>query len=380
MSDIPPALRAPMLLLGMAALVAGVLAGLARLAVEVPAPAAAQAAAHGALMIPAFLGTVISMERAVALGRGWPYLAPLGAGLGGIALLLAAPWPVAQALFAFSAAILAAGCAVIVRRQPAAHVATLALGAVALLVGNLAWLAAGTILPAVPWWMGFLVLTIAGERLELTRFLPRTPGATTEFVAAVAAQLAGLAVAFWQEDLGLRLFGASLLALAAWLLRHDIARRTVRQEGLTRYIAACLLAGYGWLAAGGLLGLAGGFAPGDGLRDAALHSIFLGFVFSMIFGHAPIIFPAVARVRIPYHAAFYLPLAALHASVLARIAGDLLQSPPASRAAGVANAVALLFFILTLLASVLRGRRERAHAPAKGAPGASHRAREERRP
>jgi hypothetical protein len=73
--DVPPALRLPMLVLGMIALVMGVLAGLARLALEVPALAQARAAGHGALMIAAFFGTVISLERAVALGRAWPYLA-----------------------------------------------------------------------------------------------------------------------------------------------------------------------------------------------------------------------------------------------------------------------------------------------------------------
>ena len=48
--------------------------------------------------------------------------------------------------------------------------------------------------------------------------------------------------------------------------------RNLRQRGLTRYIAICLLAGYGWLALAGLLGIAGGFAPCSPLRDAAPRS------------------------------------------------------------------------------------------------------------
>ncbi|MCH2222339.1 MAG: hypothetical protein MK097_18745, partial [Dechloromonas sp.] len=64
MSDLRPAARLPILLLGMLSLVGGVLAGLARLAWEVPAVAAASAGGHGALMISAFFGTVISLERA----------------------------------------------------------------------------------------------------------------------------------------------------------------------------------------------------------------------------------------------------------------------------------------------------------------------------
>jgi hypothetical protein len=124
---------------------------------------------------------------------------------------------------------------------------------------------------------------------------------------------------------------------------------------LTRFVALCLLAGYAWLAFGGLLGAAGAFSVGQPWRDAALHAVFLGFVFSMVIGHAPIIFPAVMRVKIPYHWALYLPLLALHLSLLARAASVLCGVWPLRQAAGIANALALLLFILTLLASLLRG-------------------------
>jgi hypothetical protein len=360
MKPLPPVARLPLLALGVVALVVGVLAGLARLAVVVPAPMAAQAGVHGALMIAAFLGTVISLERAVALagaGRNWPYLAPLCAGLGGIALLAGLPVVAAQGLFSVAGALLAAGSGLLLRQQPVTHLAVLALGAACWLIGNLVWLASGIIPVAVPWWIAFLVLTIAGERLELTRFLPPSPPARRAFALIVGVQLLGLAATTWRDDAGLRLFAASLLALALWLSVQDIARRNIRQTGLTRYIAACLLAGYGWLALAGLLGLAGGFALGSPLRDAALHAVFLGFVFSMIFGHAPIIFPAVAKVRIPYHPFFYLPLAVLHVSVLARLIGDLSSNLALGQAAGVANALALLLFIVTMVISVARGQK-----------------------
>jgi len=151
---------------------------------------------------------------------------------------------------------------------------------------------------------------------------------------------------------GLTLFAAGLLGLALWLLRQDIAWRTVRQAGLTRYIAFCLLAGYGWLFVGGLLGVAGGFLPGSPLRDATLHAIGLGFVFSMIFGHGPLILPALARVRVAYHPVFYGPLVVLHVSLVLRVAADLGTAPLAA----VANAAALALFILTMITGILRGR------------------------
>ena len=358
MNDLGPAARLPLLVLGMLSLLGGVLAGLARLDWTMPSFAASGAGWHGALMISAFLGSVISLERAVAIGRGWAYLAPAAAGLGGVALLAGAPAVLGQALAIAAAVMLLAASVQVLRRQVAAFTVILAIGAMCWLIGNLAWLAGGVLAAAVPWWLAFLVLTIAGERLELTRFLPTPAPAQRLFFVVVGGILAGATATFWREEAGLALFAASLLALAIWLLRYDIARRNARQSGLTRFIALCLLSGYAWLIVAGLLGIAGGFLPGHPWRDATLHAVGLGFVFSMIFGHAPIIFPAVARVKIPYHPAFYLPLLALHASLAWRILGGLSGSFPLRREGGLINAVALLLFIVTLLTSVVRGKQE----------------------
>ena len=358
MGDLRPAARVPLLVLGMLSLVGGVLAGLARLDWSMPPVAAAAAGWHGALMISAFLGTVISLERAVALGRGWAYLAPAAAGIGGVALLAGAPPLVTQTLSIAAASILVAASVQVMRRLVAPFTVILALGALCWLIGNAVWLASGALHLAVPWWLAFLVLTIAGERLELTRFLPTPAAAQRLFFAIVGGILAGAMATFWQEDAGLTLFAAGLLALALWLLRYDIARRNAQQQGLVRFIALCLLSGYAWLLLAGLLGLAGGFLPGHPWRDATLHAVGLGFVFSMIFGHAPIIFPAVVRVRIPYHPAFYLPLMLLHGSLALRIFGGLDGQFNLRSDGGLINAIALLIFIATLLASVLRGRRD----------------------
>ena len=360
MADLRPAGRLPLLVLGMLSLVGGVLAGLARLDWNMPAVAANAAGWHGALMISAFLGTVISLERAVALGRGWAYVAPAAAGLGGIGLLAAVPPAPTFFLMILAATILLAASLQVLRRQVASFTVVLAIGALCWLIGNAAWLAGGALTAAVSWWLAFLVLTIAGERLELTRFLPTPALAQRLFFAIVGGILAGAVLSFQQEDAGLALFSAGLLALAVWLLRYDIARRNAQQKGLVRFIALCLLSGYAWLALAGLLGLAGGFLPGHPWRDATLHAVALGFVFSMIFGHAPIIFPAVVSVKIPYHPAFYLPLLVLHVSLALRILGGLGDNFPLRSEGGMINAIALLLFIATLLASVLRGKRDSA--------------------
>ena len=356
-NDLRPLARLPILLLGMFSLIGGVLAGLARLDWAVPDVALAAAGGHGALMISAFFGTVISLERAVALGQRWAYLAPAMAGAGGVALLAGAPLLLAQGFAVLAGVVMVAASVAVLRRLVAPFTIVLAIGALCWLVGNLAWLGSGAVNVAVPWWLAFLVLTIAGERLELSRFIPTPVAAQRVFLGLVATVVGGALLSFWQGRFGLLVFAGGLLALALWLLRFDIAWRNARRDGLPRFIAICLLSGYVWLVFAGLLGLAGGFEPGHALRDSSLHAVGLGFVFSMVFGHAPIIFPAVARVKIPYHPAFYLPLLVLHASLLLRVVGGVSGEFSVLREGGLANAVALLLFIATMLISVLRGRK-----------------------
>jgi hypothetical protein len=232
----------------------------------------------------------------------------------------------------------------------------LALGAACWTLGNVLWLAGAASQETAMWWLAFLVLTIAAERLELSRFLPPSPAANATFAAILLVIVAGLGGA--REDWGAPAFAAGLLGLAAWLIKQDLARRTIRSRGLTRYIAACLLSGYAWLAVGGAVILAaGGLAPGSPSHDAAIHAIAIGFVFSMVFGHAPIIFPAVLRVKMPYHRAFYVPLALLHGSLAVRLAGDALGAFGVTRIGGLLNAVAIAAFIACALTAVARGRR-----------------------
>ncbi|MBR7517969.1 hypothetical protein KC217_20055, partial [Mycobacterium tuberculosis] len=95
---------------------------------------------------------------------------------------------------------------------------------------------------------------------------------------------------------------------------------TLRRPGQTGFMATCMSLGYVWLGIAGVLLLAAAPTNIAFGYDAVLHAILIGFVFSMVFGHALIILPAVVRVRLVYRRALYLPLAALHASVVLRVA------------------------------------------------------------
>lgn len=330
-------------------------AGLLRLGWQLPTWQPALAAAHGPLIVSGFLGTLISLERAVALNTWWSYGAPLAAAAGALLLLLG--WGAAGALLlTLGSLALLLVFAVIVRRHPAHYTGVMAAGALAWLVGNSLWLAGRPLHHVVYWWAGFLVLTIVGERLELSRVLRLSESTIRLFAGAVTLLAAGLLLTLFFYDPGVRLTGAGLLALALWLARHDVARRTVRRPGLTRYIAACLLSGYLWLGAAGLLALFYGGIPAGPYYDAILHALFLGFVFSMIFGHAPIILPSLMNIPLPYTPAFYLPLALLHLSLLLRVAGDLALWFPGRRWGGMLNAITVLLFMALTATAVARAR------------------------
>lgn len=359
-------------------LLAALWAGLARLGWQWPASGLLPAGQHGAFMVSGFLGTLISLERAVALRqnqqaagptRAQPpydtrlyYLAPALAGAGSLALLFGLPPWLGRAAITLGALGLTLIFVVIYRLQPNAANATMAAGAAAWLTGNVLWLAGRPLWAAVPWWAGFLVLTIVGERLELARVLLWGPRARRLYNVAVAVFVAGLLLSLAPDgalfNAGVRVGGAGLVMLAAWLGRYDVARRTIRRGGLTRFIAACLLPGYAWLGLGGFLWLwFGGGSLAGPIYDAMLHTLFLGFVFSMIFGHAPVILPAVLQVAVPYRPIYYVHLFLLHLSLAVRVAGDLTLRPGLRRWGGLFNVVAILLFLVVTLVpwSRLRG-------------------------
>ncbi len=87
--------------------------------------------------------------------------------------------------------------------------------------------------------------------------------------------------------------------------------------------------------------------------DAVLHTTLVGFVMSMIFGHAPIIFPAILGKPIPFKTTFYAHLALLHISLLLRVVGDLALWQPVRAWGGLLNAVAILLFMANTVRAIL---------------------------
>jgi len=355
-------LRIPIVACVIVALFAALWAALVRVGWKMPALPVPLAGQHGALMISAFLGTLISLERAVALQKKWAYAAPALSAAGGLALILGLPAEIGRGLIALGSLGLIFVFGFMYRRHPTTDVMTMALGAVMWLTGNLLWLSGESIYRAVPWWAGFLILTICGERLELSRVLWLKKSSRTYFKIAVGVFTLGLIMSLFTLDSGLRVAGVGLILLGAWLLRFDLARHTIKKTGLARYIAACLLPGYVWLVIAGGLWVLAGLPPNNLTIDAMLHAIFLGFVFSMIFGHAPIILPALLPVDITYRSAFYAPLILLQGALVVRVIADLTLNLTLRQWAGLFNVLAILLFLATMVVSAKRRPRDVARA------------------
>jgi hypothetical protein len=335
-------------------LLAGLDAALMLLGVPAPVRTDRLPDVHGMLLVFGFVGTVISLERSVALGRRAGFVAPGLLGLGGLLLVSPAPLAAGQWALLAGAAAMVGVYVPLWRRQQDDAVLVQAFGAV-LGTGALAlWLGGVPMAHLLPWLAGFVVLTIAGERLELARSA-MGPGAGTRMLLLTTGLVAGVVASLLWPEVGHPLLGLALLAMTGWLAAHDVARVTIRTTGLTRFMAGSMIAGYVWLAIAGLTWTVGGPAYDGPAYDVVIHAVFLGFTLSMIMAHAPVILPAVLRRPLPYHPALLAPAALLQVSLLLRLwIGDGYGLGWALRTGGVLNVVALLGFVAVAVWSASR--------------------------
>lgn len=336
-----------------ACLLLGLDGALSRLGLTPVIGVSAAAQAHGMVMVLGFLGTVIALERAVALRAWWGYAAPALLAGGTLGFVAGAPglgrWLLIDGMVIFVGVYLA-----LWRRQRDALTAVQALAAVMGLASVICWFnyEISTVLPLL---VGFIVLTIASERLELARF--HQPSYAPTFLVWFSAGL-GLSATMSIAGLGFatRGFAVLLLTLALWLLANDVATKTIRLTGQPRFSAAAMLAGYTWLIAASALWVFAGTDYGHANYDFVVHAIFLGFAMSMVLAHAPIILPAVIGRSLPYHWVFWVPLVALQLGLLVRFGGLLVGSNPTWQTGGVATVIALLLLPLAAISATMLRR------------------------
>lgn len=334
--------------LAMFGLLLGILTGWLRLGWNLPLSIAA--GEHGLLMVGGFLGTLISLERAVVVQSRWALLVPLVQGLG-VPLLLLGQFTLAIWLFMAGAL----GMAIIIYsflirfREPFYYL--LFAGSLALLIGHIFLLRTHFYPTAVPWWMAFLLLTITAERLELSRFVPLK--SYQRLLLWLALGLFGVGVAQPFHGFGQSVTGMGMVFVGTWLLCFDMARRLLFRTGQHRYMGSLLAVGYGWLIFSGLLLALPVTFPF--VYDAILHSFFTGFVFSMIFAHGPVILPGVLSLRGNfYRPILYVGSLLQSVGLLIRIGGDVTSNPAWRLAGGIVQGIAILFFIGGLVSILKR--------------------------
>lgn len=310
---------------------------------------------HGPLLFAGFFTGVIGLERAVGLSERRLLLGPAAALCGSACLLAGLPGP-ASAGYVVAAFTLVFACIQVCRLQRTPATATMLAGSLAGAAGTVAWSCGSPVREVVLCWLTFVVLTIAGERLELAFNLRGRLVPLWLVLALVAGGLGGGSP---------RAVGLAFVLLALWLSREDVARRTVRGHGLPRFIGFAVLLGLGWLAVTGLLLVLGSWSTSTAFYGATIHALSLGFVVTMVLAHAPIVVPAVLKT--PALGPTYPALWILQFSVLLRVAGDLLWTPLRAWA-GMLHVLAFVAFAAQHGATLLRSGR----APARPRPGHAH--------
>lgn len=349
----PTYILVSLLIFAAAGLLTGLYAGLLRLGLWAGSSSAVSPVAHGPLMINGFLGTLIGLERAAALEKKWAYLGPVFMAASTVLVLGGWQVPGEWALILGSVGLTLV-MSYLQYLQPKIYHLIMALGAVSLLIGNLLYVYGYPIYSLVGWWAAFPMLTIFGERLELNRIMRPPKKAQQLFAGLILVWIAALVITHVNQMIGWRVASLLLIGISGWLIKYDVARRTVRAAQWTRYSAICLLSGYGWLILAGLLGLFKGFATAGPLYDGLLHMIFVGFVFSMIFAHASVIIPSLSGKLVSWHKYFYLPLILLHAFLMTRIIGDLIWMPVVRKIGSYGNVLAIILFLGGILIQLIR--------------------------
>jgi hypothetical protein len=327
----------------MLALVTAILSGWVRIGWALPMSSVA--AAHGSLMVNSFLASLIFLERAIAFKSKWLLWLPALNVFSFVAYISGHPL-IGQCLqMAGSFGFLLLCCYFIYQYKELYYYVFLA-AAFCLFTGNLILYIKQLYPLSTTWWMGFLLLTIVAERLELSRFLPVTKRKKNLLISALVLSVISIAIPF--HNYGNLAFAFSISLVAVWLLRYDMAFYSIKVKGQHRYSGVLLIVGYVWLFFTAIFLITESrFSYG---YDAALHSFFIGFVFSMIFSHAPIILPAVAGLPVKIYRPFlYVWFILLQLSLIIRVIADILEDAPCRKAAGLANGIFILAFFVSVL-------------------------------
>jgi hypothetical protein len=308
---------------------------------------------HGAIMTGGFIGTLICLERTVSFKYKSALIIPIISSFSIIFFLLHFT-ETAYLLLLIASIGLCIIYFLIYFEHSEIHILIMAAGAFCWMIGNIFLIRTHFYPVAAMWWIAFLFFTILGERLDLSKYLMIKKWQKILLVSFLALYIIGILMPF--HGSGGYITGISLIGSALWLFRYDMAKKSLIKDGQHYYSGIVLLTGYAWLIICGLLFAWGAYS---GLfYDASLHSFFLGFAFSMIFAHAPIILPGVLKLQINIFNRFlYVWFILLQLSLLIRIASVFNPYIFSKQIGGLLNGIAILGFILNIIVNVVYAKR-----------------------
>jgi hypothetical protein len=345
--------RLTFLLLAILCLAAGLLSGLSRIGWNlgnIPGTSS-----HGALMVGGFLGTLISLEKIIPLKKKWLYLIP-GINASTIVLFLIDENQLATAILTVTSLSLSIVFGFYFLRHRSIVYLMMLTGATCWLIGNI-FLFTDSFYPlAFPWWVAYILLIIVAERIELIKLLPVSSNQKASLAAFLVAFIVGILFSF--HGWGSVLCGSSLMLISIWLLRHDVISLNMKKTKLPKFVATALLIGYVALFLTGFFFIS--LSDQWLTYDAIVHTFFIGFTFSMIFAHGPIILPGVLGIsKTPFSRILYLWLFILSVSWLLRTFADVVIDLEIRKFSGLLSAAAIVGYFATI-AFLMIGNRQHA--------------------
>ena len=330
-------------------LVIGIYVGLIRIGWQLPVGNGLPVAHHGIIMVGSFLGSLISLERAVTHPLKIVILIPIVM-LASMPVFLFQNNNLAHKLLILGSFGYMIICFQACLQYELAGNYLILIGAIFELLSNVIFYKTNSYPMAFAGWMLFLLFTVVGERLNLTRFLPVNKWDKIELYTWLGLLI--LSSAFYHKGLGF-FVGISLIGVSQWLIRNDIALLNSRKNGQYKFVGYALIGAYFWLFLSGVISLQK--SENYLLYDALLHSFFVGFILSMIMAHAPIIFPGILKINVkPYHPILFVWLGGLHLSLVLRIIGDFIQNSWLRKMGGVFNGFSFILFLMSMVFLILQ--------------------------
>jgi len=279
---------------------------LGRVGWELPIPTVA--AKHGFYMVSGLFGTLISFERTLILKNKLWLSIPL-LSIFSVAGVFLAYESIGFAAQASAALMLSVLYFVQWRRYKEVFLLVLSLSGLAWMISGVTLMAGKGFTSSSIWLILFLLYTIVAERLELSKFIATPTWAKPVLLVLFILLFAAQAVPFhWGTSY---ITGVLIAATGFWLLQFDMATKNLNKSGFFYFTGSTLYSGFVWLMISGVLMA----LPLQTFYhyDAMLHAFFIGFAFSMIYAHAPIIFPALLKKqKSPFHKVLYVPVWATH--------------------------------------------------------------------